>query len=369
MSTADTVPRGLARQFRRVKRLGKGLRGLRCRLAAAGWFLQGFCHACLRPRARRVYFVNWFFRDPREFEQDFFFRSLRAIHPNTVVSAFRPHVVFYSVFGPRERAKQAFPRARKVFYTGENLRRPQFAAYADHCLGEVDLALGFESIEHPRYLRFPCWMMFFEYGDAVSAQRLRELVAGINRARSTGERYCALIANHAGGDIREEMRNAVEVDGQRVSCPGTAFHNDDSLRQMERDGRSHKIEYLSHFRFTVCPENSVAPGYVTEKLFHAFQAGAIAIYSGASADPEPGVFNPDSFLYWRAGEANTELLDRMRRLWASPEEFRAFLSQPRILPAGLPAMERSFQEVFGRLLGLLGVQGGWQFDPSSRTEP
>ncbi len=42
-----------------------------------------------------------------------------------------------------------------------------------------------------------------------------------------------------------------------------------------------KLEVLSHYKFAICFENCVFPGYVTEKIFDCFLAGCIPIYLGA----------------------------------------------------------------------------------------
>ena len=67
-------------------------------------------------------------------------------------------VSLYSVFG--DRFKMRFDLFRpKIFFTGENkIYRP---LYWDHCLNDVQLSLGFEYINHPRYLRFPLWYLYF----------------------------------------------------------------------------------------------------------------------------------------------------------------------------------------------------------------
>ena len=65
-------------------------------------------------------------------------------------------VAFFSVFGSRSIIDKVQADV-KIFYSAENLKRDNFAQYADHGLGNpsIDLAMGFEVFEHPRYLRFP----------------------------------------------------------------------------------------------------------------------------------------------------------------------------------------------------------------------
>lgn len=42
-----------------------------------------------------------------------------------------------------------------------------------------------------------------------------------------------------------------------------------------------KLGTLRHFRFALCFENCVFPGYVTEKVFDCFLSGCVPIYLGA----------------------------------------------------------------------------------------
>lgn len=44
---------------------------------------------------------------------------------------------------------------------------------------------------------------------------------------------------------------------------------------------NNKVETLSGFRFSICYENTIFPGYITEKIFDCFYAGCIPIYYGA----------------------------------------------------------------------------------------
>ena len=42
-----------------------------------------------------------------------------------------------------------------------------------------------------------------------------------------------------------------------------------------------KIKMLSNFKFCICFENTIAPGYITEKIFDCFKARCVPIYWGA----------------------------------------------------------------------------------------
>lgn len=116
----------------------------------------------------------------------------------------------------------------------------------------------------------------------------------------------------------------------KVSCPGKFRHNDDTLL---KDFNDDKMEYLKRFYFNICPENSNAMGYVTEKLFHCISAGCIPIYWGSYNNPEPDVLNKDAIIFWSSDEQkNKASLKLISDLYESPKLMNDFLSQPRLLP-------------------------------------
>lgn len=72
-----------------------------------------------------------------------------------------------------------------------------------------------------------------------------------------------------------------------------------------------KNEALQEFRFALCIENTIFPGYISEKIFDAFRAGAIPIYLGA---PDIDSFVPkETFLDLRRFASYQELMDSLKR--------------------------------------------------------
>jgi hypothetical protein len=66
-----------------------------------------------------------------------------------------------------------------------------------------------------------------------------------------------------------------------------------------------KIQVLSQYKFALCFENCVFPGYVTEKIFDCFLAGCIPIYFGA---PDIEDFVPEgSFIDFRKYKSFNDL--------------------------------------------------------------
>lgn len=233
------------------------------------------------------------------------------------------YMAFFSLFGPRQKVLDSKARV-KVFYAGENVHRGRYREYEDHCLGNVDLALGFDRIHAPNYLRLPIWMLeLFKRADfahgRITHNAITKRIHAINALPThPRKRFCALIAGHDSHPRREMHDVLCRI--QPVSCPGSLFHNDPLLKQQYSND---KLLYLRDFRFTICPENSSYPGYITEKLLHAFLAGCIPIYWG-DVQLEPGVFNPDAVLTWHTGQDNQDLIEQIRYINSSDTRFFEF---------------------------------------------
>ena len=83
---------------------------------------------------------------------------------------------------------------------------------------------------------------------------------------------CITIFNNEEGtrmDMFNKLNSVVEVEAF-----GKPFNN---WFPTYSDYRS-KIKKMGNFKFNYCPENSLYPGYYTEKCFHAKIAGCIPIY-------------------------------------------------------------------------------------------
>jgi len=93
-----------------------------------------------------------------------------------------------------------------------------------------------------------------------------------------------------------------------------------------------KRRYLLTYRYNVCPENSNAYGYVTEKLFDAIDAGCVPIYWGSYNRPEQDVLNQDAILFWNDNSSNNSSLRFIEEMERNPKLFDDFAKQERLLP-------------------------------------
>lgn len=277
-----------------------------------------------------MYWNRWFMARPYLFKDK----------PNLKVGMF-------SVFGDRSIINETNCDIN-IFYSAENLKNDAYWKYSDCMLMEkkIDLTIGFEYFENERYCRFPNWMdVFFVRQDEVKGvcQRLRYPDV------QNKEKFAACISSHNGRGLRDEMLGGMELVSE-VCCAGKYRHNDDSLLQEFDDD---KMKYLKQFVFNVCPENTNAFGYVTEKIAQAISSGCIPVYWGSYNCPEPDVFNHDAMILWKWGGDNESNVRLINDLWSSPKLLKEFLSQPRLLPTAEEYILHCLNDIENKIVNLI----------------
>jgi hypothetical protein len=234
-----------------------------------------------------------------------------------------------SVFGKPEAIRRS-QAAFKIFFTGENTTRtsitPLFREYQGNCVDFVSLSIGFDFMpEHANYLRAPLWLLYmFKPWDTKDA--VREKMEKF-KTKYPKSRFCALVASHDVSGVRRKIYDALSPIAPVDTGGGGAeswLHNDVRLRG---EFGNDKKRYLEQYRFNICPENSAAPGYVTEKLFQSLYSGCAPIYYGWSRDPEPGVINPNIILWYDPEGDNTETVKEIEAMWKNEALYDAFMRQ------------------------------------------
>ncbi|MBX9757314.1 MAG: hypothetical protein K2Y29_00950 [Beijerinckiaceae bacterium] len=142
------------------------------------------------------------------------------------------------------------------------------------------------------------------------------------------DRFCCFVA----GNPELHRLNAVEalraID--TVDCFGNIWGN--ALK-------SSKLDLLPGYRFNLCFENSMFPGYYTEKILHSWAAGCVPLYfADRFADHD---FNPAAFINRAAFPALRDFVDHVRKINSSPDAMTDIASQPLVLrePSLEPAIE------------------------------
>ncbi len=253
-------------------------------------------------------------------------------------------VAIFSCLGPRYLIDLVHTDV-KLFYTGENLKRVTLNKYADHALRNqsIDLAIGFEVFEDSRYFRYPLWMDYM-FEPEFSETDIRSKCKQLRFPTHTARKFCCMVASNSADGLRDEMMNAISKIGH-VDSAGLYLHNDDSLQTEYADN---KLAYLKSYVFNICPENTSAYGYTTEKLFEAISSGCIPIYWGADF-ADKAVINEDAVIRWNRKDNGAEALQKVAELWSNPKLLEEFMAQPRLLPTAEEYILDTFATIESKL--------------------
>lgn len=165
------------------------------------------------------------------------------------------------------------PDVTKIFYTGENVRPPWH---------ECNFAMTFDHENSARHYRLPLYVI--DMWGAVTEKWTDDYyqLVGLNRDYQMDyhERgFCSFVVSNPNQPMRnmafEQINNYKDV---RSGGP----HLNNIGHVLPRDKLEYKLKFLDSYRFNICFENGSHPGYVTEKIFNAFQVKTMPIYWGSS---------------------------------------------------------------------------------------
>lgn len=233
-------------------------------------------------------------------------------------------VALISVFGAKDNIRKINSR-NKIFFTGENISHLDYQSYI---YDNVDLYLGFDFRTAEKYLRFPLWIMCL-VNTKYTLSDLVEYVRKVNqpefRITSHRNRFCGHVSSHDKNGIRTKMIHMLQQIAP-VDCAGRFMKNTNELQEKYFDN---KVMYLENYRFNLCPENSEAVGYTTEKIFQSIMAGCVPIYWGGIKKifVEPDILNPDAFIYYEKGKEE-QLVQKVEELYVSQKRYEEFAAIP-----------------------------------------
>lgn len=253
-----------------------------------------------------------------------------------------------SVFGPKEIINLSKSH-KKLFYTGENVDR--FKDYKDHCLNIVDLAIGFDYVDHQTYQRFPYWLEHFFASNTDDKMIRKDMSNFINKdiCKDENKKFASLVSSHDDGKIRTILfNNLSKID--RIESGGKLLNNTQALKE---DFNNDKRRFIGHYKFNICPENSNKEGYVTEKVFEAIKSNTIPIYWGGNNNPEPNVLNKDAILFYDGPNSLPGLNRQIEDLHRKPKLYKEFLDQPKFQPNAEEYIIHLFDSLHSKILQVL----------------
>lgn len=323
------------------------------------WDLKDFFTVKKEIKKEKFTYINWWGGPNAMTDWEWLEKFIEYHFQNKI----NKNIRLYSVFGPVKNVKEK-TQDIKIFYSPENLEpyvkykllkeknegvKPLldriYDKYKDYALPYMDLSMGYVSMKHERYLRFPVWIKILfkpnsEYSDIV--KRVNE----INNMKSNAIFNKAILINRhdmfgTRTKICDDISSILDIDyaGQ--------WRNNTNLLWSQY--KNNKIEMMKQYKFSICPENVDAPQFLTERLFTAFEVGAIPLYHGALNNPEPDIICKDSIIFWDYCGDNYENIKLIKRLKTDDNYFRKFIAQPKLSKDTADFVYNKMQELKRRL--------------------
>lgn len=198
----------------------------------------------------------------------------------------------------------------RIAYIGENLV-PDFNVY--------DYAIGFDNIVFgDRYLRYPLYALAYRKAFLAAVEKHRHVEEFLGKK----DRFCGfVVSNGHPEDIRTKFfLNLSEY--KRVESGGRFMNNiGHGLK-----GSEGKLNFQIPCKFAIAFENSSTPGYTTEKIVEAWQAGTVPIYWG---NPEIAKeFNSKAFINCHEYESMEQVIEKVKEIDQDDRLYRAMLEEP-----------------------------------------
>ena len=254
------------------------------------------------------------FWTPFDPNNNFFIHIIRELYENVeVVHPEDSDVMFFSFFG-NENGR--YKNCKKIFFTGENTP-PNF--------NKCDYSLTFDHDTHGgKNFRLPLSYLYIDWFDVKTSDNPEWLIPesylyGENEfTLKPKDKFCTIVY---GKQIESRIRAIQNISRYKtVEVFGKANPN-----QPLPDGEKYKLDLISNYKFSLCYENSVTPGYHTEKLLHGKIAGNIPIYYGDKTVDQD--FNSSGFIN-AVNMNDDELIEKIAEIDASDNLYNEMLSQP-----------------------------------------
>lgn len=298
----------------------------------------------------KVNIRNWFkhdFDDDEEFCNNIWLcQFLRHHFPNQDYK-----INFIGIYGEHDDSISRNIPGKKVFYSCEdvNLRSwPVMERFGYYGLSFVDLALGTDLITHPKYFRFPYWVLR-NFSPYSNEEAIEDRIEYLNSRNYEKTKNVSQISSHDWGKTRSKIADDVEKI-TKIDYAGKWRNNTSELWETYNDN---KLEFLKQYKFNICAENVNDTGYITEKLFEAIDGGCIPLYIGGGDYLEPKVLNKNAILLWNMNGDNTDTIELFKTLLFDEESYKEFKEQPPLLDSSSKYINKIFaglKKSFERLI-------------------
>ena len=200
----------------------------------------------------------------------------------------------------------------KIFFTGENQRPEDY---------DSQYAISFDHNFEPWHYRLPLYVVYMWALENIHNTKY-DYNYIFNPEITTKEGFCSFVVSNPNCEERNKFFKLLN-DRRNVDSAGKLYKNID----VNLEGEAAKIEFLSTRKFNICFEAYSHPGYVTEKILHAFYAGTVPIYWGSETISSD--FNPDAFINVHDYPTLESVIDYILELDTDDIAYNAILNAPK----------------------------------------
>lgn len=224
---------------------------------------------------------------------------------------------------PGETTRGQDVRPKLLWYSAENVRPPH----------EADLTFSFDLDDYGgQNFYLPYWWLTLGFERTSSQLASRVFLRARETPSERPPNFCCAFFGKMDAFRRRLLQALAEIGDVHVYGPAVGCPVPD------------KIDVAREYRFVLCPENDLYPGYVTEKCFDAWRAGCIPLWWGADKAGflnQDALVNADSFDNLQSFVRHVRLLETHREFWFRTHS-EPLLSRPPELGGAVDVLRRTF---------------------------
>jgi alpha(1,3/1,4) fucosyltransferase len=202
----------------------------------------------------------------------------------------------------------------RVFYTAENIKPD---------MKKCDWAFSFyhdKQMRNEKHMRLPIYV-FEEYSDYLIKK------VDFERIKKEKTRFCNFVYRN---DVYFRNNFFKKLSKyKKIDSPGPCMNNMPKIASIVSDPRNpykNKLNFLKNYKFTIAFENSLTPGYTTEKLVHPMMVNSIPIYFGNPEVAED--FNPESFIHIKDFKDFDNVIRQIKEIDRDDNLYKKMLREP-----------------------------------------
>lgn len=195
------------------------------------------------------------------------------------------------------------------------------------------------SFKDERNIRIPLWQLYVDWFDNSYVQGrnpaflIPKNFLTAERRPQKKDKFCCVLTNNDLGLRKTIYPKAFQYwtnKGFKVESRGNFMRNLPSIGGDEKT----KKEYIKHFKFNLCFDNSDYPGWITEKIIHPLIEGVIPIYWGC--EDVGNDFNTKSFIHFRDFNDEVEFYDYVIEVARDEMLFNKIQTEPIFVDNQIP---------------------------------